>query len=193
VTDLLEIIESNRFVGRVFLLWLWFESEVFETNLGTSKGARLAIWLESKIALSYEGEEVIVKSAVPGQAPEAKNALRQGKLPSEAKLRATDGAREFAFTFKADTLSLSALAIPAELDTKEDEMAEVVKDRMRITDELEVILDDLFEDFVALRLSTAWSELVLPSLRQFARGRQVDAEVYREKKKAVFERRAKKK
>lgn len=192
MTDLLEIIEHNRFVGREFLLWVWFESEVFETNLATSKGARRAMWIEPKLALSFEAEEAVLKSAIPGQTPEAKVALRQGKLPKEARLRATTGEHEYAFTFKADTLSLSGLSIPAELDAKKDDPAEVLKDRMRLTDELEAILDGLFDDFLALRLSPAWSQTVLPSLRRFARDRKVDADAYQEAKRGVLAKRSKK-
>ena len=192
MTDLVDIIEHNRFVGREFLLWVWFESELFETNLVTSKGARCAMWMETRLSLAFEGEEAVLKSAIPGRAPEAKVALRQGKLPTEARLRATNGEHEFAFAFKADTLSLSSLAIPAELDAKKDDPAEVLKDRMLLAGEIEAILDGLFDDFLALRLSAAWSQALLPSLRRFARDQRVDADAYLEAKRGVLQKRPKK-
>ena len=88
--DLVERIERNRFVGREFLLWLWFESEVFETNLAPTGQARCALWIEARLTLSFEKDESVLKSASPAASPEAKEALRQGKLPREARLRLTD-------------------------------------------------------------------------------------------------------
>ena len=81
--DLVERIEQNRFVGREFLLWLWFESQLFETNLAPSGQASCALWLETRITLAFEREESVLKSGAPGAAPEAREALRQGKLPRE--------------------------------------------------------------------------------------------------------------
>ena len=160
---------------------MWFESQLFETNLVTSKGARIAMWIELRLVLTFEAEESSLKSAVPGQTPEAKVALRQGKLPKEARFRATNGEHEYAFTFKADTLSLSGLRAPRRKpDAKEDDMAEVLKDRMRLTDELEAISSTSASSttLLALRLSAAWAKTIVPALLRFAKDRKVDVDAY---------------
>ena len=63
--QLVDRVEKRRFVGREFLLWLWFESEIFETNLGTSKGAYIhqnlfspSAWMPARVrwaSLPYRG------------------------------------------------------------------------------------------------------------------------------------------
>lgn len=184
--DLVERIERNRFVGREFLLWLWFESEVFETNLAPTGQARCALWIEARLTLSFEKDESVLKSAAPAASPEAKEALRQGKLPREARLRLTTGEREFAFTFKGDTLGLASVAIPAELKDKGDEMHEVFYERMRLLEELSAVLEALWADFLTLRLGEAWDASIVPLMKRFAHQERPDGAVYLQIKKRAL-------
>jgi len=185
--DLVERIERNRFVGREFLLWLWFESEVFETNLAPTGQARCALWIEARLTLSFEKDESVLKSASPAASPEAKEALRQGKLPREARLRLTTGEREFAFTFKGDTLGLAGVSVPAELKDKGDEMHEVFYERMRLLEELQALLEALWADFLTMRLSEAWDASIVPLMKRFAHQEPVDGAVYLKIKKRALD------
>ena len=182
MSDLLKRIEQNRFVGREFLLWMWFESVLFETNLSPTGEPSCALWLETRLALAFEKDESLLKAATPASLPEAREALRQGKLPREARLRLTQGEHEYAWLFKADTLAISTLAVPAELDAKKDDVHEVLYERMRLVEELEATLEALWSDFLSLRLSEAWEAAVMPALRKFARGEKVDEDAYEKAK-----------
>jgi hypothetical protein len=192
VTTLVERIEQNRFTGREFLLWLWFESVVFETNLAPSGLASCALWLETRLTLTFEKDESLLKTAIPGVAPEAREALRQGKLPREARLRLTRGEREYAWLFKADTLALSGLTIPSELKGKDDDVHEVLYERMHLVEDLETTLEALWSDFLALRLSETWEAAVLPALGAFAREEDVDEDAYTRAKQRALARRPRK-
>jgi hypothetical protein len=192
VTTLVERIEQNRFAGREFLLWLWFESVVFETNLAPTGQISCALWLETRLTLTLEKDESLLKTAVPGVAPEAREALRQGKLPREGRLRLTTGEREYAWLFRADTLALSGLTIPAELKGKEDDMHEVLYERMHLVEALETTLEALWSDFLALRLSEAWEAAVVPALTAFAREEKVDEDAYTKAKQRALAKRPRK-
>lgn len=182
MSDLVTRIEKNRFTGREFLLWVWFESVLFETNLAPSGQSTCAVWLETRLALAFEKDESLLKSNTPGALPEAREALRQGKLPREARMRLTMGEREYAWLWKADTLSLSTLSVPAELDSKKDELHEVLYERMRLVEELEATIEALWSDFLTLRLSEAWGTAVLPALSRFAHDEEIDEAAYRKAK-----------
>ncbi|MFT3766843.1 MAG: hypothetical protein QM820_15200 [Minicystis sp.] len=192
MNDLVTRIEQNRFTGREFLLWLWFESVLFETNLTPTGEPPCALWLETRLTLSFEKDESLLKTATPGSAAEAREALRQGKLPREARMRLTSGDREYAWLFKADSLSLGGLTIPAELDAKKDELHEVLYERMRLVESLEATLEALWSDFLSLRLSEAWQTAVLPALKQFAHDEEVDEDAYTKAKQRVLSKKAKK-
>lgn len=55
--DLLDAVESGRFLGREFLLFLWFESEVLEGQFEMPDGERFDLWLENQLTLESETAE----------------------------------------------------------------------------------------------------------------------------------------
>lgn len=175
--DVAELVEMNRFVGREFLLWLWFESEVFETNLKTSGGRVISLWLETHLTLTMENEEARIKCPMPAAAPEAKQALQQGKLPKQARVHAILDEHEFAWVMKAEELAIGSLKIPAQLKAESDKY-EALYERMRLTEELCAVLEALYADFITLRLAPAWEETIAPELKRWARGKSVDEKAY---------------
>ena len=54
--QLVDRIEKRRFVGREFLLFLWFESEIFEATLQTRKHGSFGLWLERSLVIRAEHE-----------------------------------------------------------------------------------------------------------------------------------------
>jgi hypothetical protein len=183
--DLLDRIEGLRFLGREFLLWLWFESEVFETELRPTGEEPLSLWLEAQLTLVFEKEESRLKGAVPASSPEAKKALQQGKLPKEARLRVTRIDQEFSFTLKADALALAGLKLPTELK-KDDEKHEIFYERMMLLEQLELGLEALYADFTTLRLADAWEREFVPTMRAWAHGERVDADALKARKSAIL-------
>ena len=188
--DLVERIERNRFVGQEFLLWLWFESVLFETNLTPTGKPPCALWIEARLTLAFEKDESLLKSATPGSAPEAREALRQGKLPREARLRLVSGEHEYSWLFKGNTLGVGGLKIPAELTKKDDEIHEVLYERMRLVEALEATLEALWSDFLTLRLGDAWERVVIPALERFAHDEEVDEAAYTQGKQRALGKRA---
>ncbi len=186
--DLAALVELNRFVGREFLLWLWFESELYETNLQPTGARAMSLWMESHLTLSAEGEEARIKQQNPGLAPEAKQGLRQGKLPTVAKLRAVVDEHEFEWTMKADDLSISGLKVPAQLKAKED-VHEALYERLMLSGELQTQLTALYRDFLSLRLHATWEEVVVPQISRWARKKDVDTAAYAKAKKRATSKR----
>jgi len=88
--QLVDRIEKRRFVGREFLLWLWFESEVFEPPPCTrASTATSASGWEKRLVLSLAKESTRIVAPNPGLGQEAKAALRRGQLPQSAGVRIT--------------------------------------------------------------------------------------------------------
>lgn len=170
--NLADLIEKRRFVGREFLLWMWFESEIREGRVEVEGFGPCEIFLEGQITLAQEKEQSRLKGAAPSAAPEAYEALRQGKLPTQARVRVTRGELTYAFQLNADTLALSGVKIPAEV---KDETDERFYERMYLLEDLEALLGSLYGRFLGLRLSTAWEATVAPAMRAWIRGEAVDA------------------
>jgi hypothetical protein len=175
--DLVDLIEKRRFVGREFLVWLWFESELFEGRFDLQGFGPSEIWLESQMTLVQEKEQSRLKGAAPSAAPEAREALRQGKLPTQARVRFSRGELEYAFLFNADTLGLSAVKIPSLVKEETDEQ---FYERMYLIEELEAQFSALYGEFLALRLSTAWDQTVAPAIRAWVGSEPVDGVTYQQ-------------
>ncbi len=204
--QLVDRIEKRRFVGREFLLWLWFESEVFDATLSTATHGQFGFWLEKQLKLSVDKRSTRIVGPTPGYGREAKEALLTGQLPESAGIRIALRETETGFVLKAEGLSISGLKLATVLDQKEerapsdlvgdmqgrrkrdgkkgkqrerdDDAHELFYERMQLTAEIEEILEALYADFRALRLSERWNADVVPYLRAWARGESVDAEAY---------------
>lgn len=214
--DEFERIELRRFVGRELLLWLWFESEVFEATLETKAHGSFGLWLEGRLVLSAGQEVTTIKGTQPGNHREAKEALLRGKLPDLASIHLAWAEHDATFTLKAETMAIAGLKLPKKgNDTPgdapgavasltrvdaparrkrpkkaastaadaaafaSDEAHEDFYERMTLTREIEGIVEALYRDFLALRLSSVWDGAVVPALEGWVAGEKVDADKYR--------------
>jgi hypothetical protein len=218
--QLVDRIEKRRFVGREFLTWLWFESELFDATLSTKEHGSFGMWIERLMVLDAGKAEVTrIKGATPSATREAKEALLRGKLPESAGLHVSMGERESSFTLKAESLSLAGLKLPAALgeggeeeaaaaqslaprppprrkagrktveeeqERESDQDREAFYERMHLTRDVEALLEALYRDFLALRLSDAWEAACVPMMRAWAAGQSdLDAEDYRDARAKV--------
>jgi len=165
--DLVDLIEKRRFLGREFLVFLWFESEIFDGTIPVEGFGPCEVRLEGQLTLTCDKEQARLKGVAPSAEPEAHQALRQGKLPSQARVRIATAERTYAFTFLADALALAAVKIPSVVNAEVDEQ---FYERMYLVEELEAIVSALYAKFVAVRLSPAWEEQVLPAVRAWVKG-----------------------
>ncbi|MBH25742.1 MAG: hypothetical protein CMH57_15150 [Myxococcales bacterium] len=186
--DLIDLIQTRRFLGNEFLTWLWYKSEVFEGRFNIGKRGACEVWFDDSLTLEaviVETERSKLKGASPSVSPEAREALRQGKLPTQARLRVVQDQQEYGFVFKAPEFALSSVRIPALLSDEEDEK---FYERMYLIEEIESIIHDLYGEFLALRLSPTWDSTIVPWLRAWVMseaGDVVAADQYRDALKTV--------
>jgi hypothetical protein len=205
--NLADRIEKRVFVGREFLLWLWFETELFEATLSTAEHGSFGMWIEKQFVVSETKNEVTrIKGSQPGTGREAKEALLRGKLPEVAGLHLTIRDQDASFVLKAESMAVGSLRLPTVLGGEEEEPAaaviapakgrgrkrsaprvdegdlrrEAFEERMKLTREFESLLEALYRDFLALRLSPSWRSVVVPAMKIWAGGEDdVDVKAYR--------------
>ena len=164
--DMIDLIETRRFLGAEFLMWLWFKSECFDNILDVQDHDAIELWFDDKLTLDAylaETERNDFQGGSPAYSPEAKTALRHGKRVSRAKLGLIKEGREWSFTLKAESLDLGGIKIPAVLSKEEEEQ---FYERMYLLEELEDILAALYKEFLQIRLTgDLWNATMLPSIR----------------------------
>lgn len=168
--DLVERIETTRFAGSEFLVWLWFKAELFEGEFTLPSGAPLQLWLDSQLLLrsASDGQERIQFTGVaPSASEEAKLALRFDKHPIRARVSLRVEQFEYSLVFDADTFSFGSVKIPALLTEDGDD---AFQERIALLDRLDAVWNSLYEEFLALRLAKAWEQEFVPAVGAWARG-----------------------
>ncbi len=172
--DLINCINRTRFLGREFLLWLWHLSDVKEGRI-SEEGDGVEIWFDGRLVLEATGEikeQSVLKSESPTDTGEAREALRSGKMPTDARLRVVSGQKQWVTNLKAQDLQLHGTKIPA-LITDNDE--EALYERLYLMEELENIIEHLYSRFIHLRLDDdAWRDTVA-TLRAWVRAEPGEA------------------
>ena len=168
--DLVERIETSRFLGQEFLAWVWFSRDVTEGDIETPDLGLVDVALESQIFLADPiaiDERVTIRGADPCSSAEADQALKMGKLPVKVALRLIRNEAEWIATLDGSTLSLRSVRLPA-IEAEDEEEAFV--ERMARLEELDDILHELYRSFLRVRLSPAWRKKILPAMCEWVQG-----------------------
>ena len=149
-------------VGREFLTWLWFKSEerggaVPVPDVGLCE----VLFLRRLVLESGDGEyaETVVCQGMHADLKEGKEALRQGKKISAARLRVTHDKTEWEFTFKADRFRFQSLKLPTLPETDGDEVDREgqLLERIYLIERAAGIMDLLFGSYLQIRSSGEWA------------------------------------
>jgi len=176
--DLVDRIETTRFLGGEFVLWLWFSRDVLDGVLAIPGQGVVEIALESSLVLVdplEDKERVTIRGRDPLGSPEAEHALLLGKLPRQVGLRFTFEQNEWVATLDAASFALSSVKLPALLSEGEEEH---FHERLRFLEQLHDLVQGLYRQFLRVRLSPDWESGLLPAMQRWLRGEVLDAETY---------------
>ncbi|MFH1139638.1 MAG: hypothetical protein V1816_26470 [Pseudomonadota bacterium] len=171
--DLIDLMKEKAFLGQEFLTWVWFQSEVNSSLLEIKGYGPTEIWFQDRLTLESGWGDAKQKVTCQGKVldlAEAKTALKEGKKVSQAKIRVSSEGREWKLTVKAEGFDWSAVKAPKTLDPDEeesDELAGRLLDRVAVLSELTKLLDTLYAQYLAIRLTPEWEGVELPRIRRW--------------------------
>ena len=168
--DLLERVENTRFLGREFLVWLWFKSELHEAEFSRADGSPFELWLDSQLGMRYmyePTERIAFKGVAPAARVEAKLALQHGWLPVKARVCVTLDSQDFSFVFEADSLAKTGVKLPMLTANDSDER---FFERMHLLEVLDGIVDEQYTEFLQLRRSVVWDAELAQATVAWTRG-----------------------
>ncbi|MET0794892.1 MAG: hypothetical protein ABW061_25460, partial [Polyangiaceae bacterium] len=175
--DLLERIESTRFLGPEFLLWLWLRAELIGKPLPLGEFGDYDVWLDNQITLQSDidpNERVTVRGAQPSGAAEAREAVRAQKFPVRARVALRNEERDFACVLVAQRFAVAGGVIPAVLTKDSDD---AFQERMVLVERLSLSLDALYAVFLRDRLGPLWKDAWEPAIVSWADGDSVPTAV----------------
>ncbi len=149
--------EPKDFLGNEFLLWLWHQAEVGDGSIRAGSKSEISILFDRSLdldcAYGQSGKDTL-RGTGPTRMPEARDALRTGKLPRKAGLVLDSDNMQYTLTFNPETFAVGAARLP---DVEEAETPRVVfEERISLLRDLCGVLDALFESFLASRASSSW-------------------------------------
>jgi hypothetical protein len=178
--ELIERIETTRFLASELLLWVWLRQELFNEPVSLGEVGEAEVWLDRKLTLEHvldKSERVAVRGAQPSGSSEAREAVRNMKLPVAARLVLRLGDRDFAFDFNAPRFLIGGGAVPAVLKEEGDD---AFLERTALIERLTQLLDALFAAFLRERLSPGWSKGWEPAVVAWMDEESVPASVLKE-------------
>ena len=153
---------TDLILGQEFLTWLWFRSEtgnVFRMESPDHAGEPFTVAMEQRIVVrGGEGENQETATVVGSFSPlrEARLGLLTGKQVVRALVRLEKDGMDWQVTLKAEDFSINAMRTPpiSKEDASEDPDA-LFLEKMYLLDQALDMLDEMFRQFLTLRLSPA--------------------------------------
>lgn len=150
-----------------FFTWLWYMAETRgKAPLLADAPEDIHLWVDTRMAFRSVGDlkpSAVLTGENPSATPEARAALRGGKVIQELRVVLRREDREYPVTLRG-ALQVHQAKLPALV--RGGDFAEALYERMFLYEELQFILGGLFRSFAALRVSDAWSATVAPDMRR---------------------------
>jgi hypothetical protein len=148
--------EPKDFLGNEFLLWLWHESEGKNASVMTSAGEVTILidrFLDLDCAYGATGKDSL-RGTGPHKMPEARDAIRSGKLPRKAGLVLDCNNIQYTLGLNPESFLVGSAKLP---DIEDAETPRVVfEERVALLRDLAKTLDAMFETFLTVRASSSW-------------------------------------
>jgi len=148
--------EPKDFLGNEFLLWLWHEAEAKDGAIKTDAGEVTILFeksLDLDCAYGQSGKDAL-RAAGPTHMPEARDALRTGKLPRKAGLICEANGVQFSFAFNPEAFATNALKLPDIEDAASSRV--VFEERIALIREFCKVTQAMFDAFLHLRGGSGW-------------------------------------
>lgn len=186
IEELTTTVRAKAFLGREFLMWLWFETEKSEgewsvSSLNIDHDYSLRIWIDDRVVLesmSSQSHSHTIKGGDPAHSAEAHVALKHGKTVREMKLGLEiDGAGPYLVTLSSDGISASGLTprslnLPKNQD--EEDVTQPLATRLQQIQTFTDVFDAIFRKFLDQRLASTWESKTLPDIRTWIKNQPLE-------------------
>lgn len=173
--DVLKSLDEKAFWGHEFLTWLWFRIEESGGVLEVEGLGPVTLWIEDRMvlgSLDTESKENILKEGDVSKSGEAAAGLKVGKKLQEARFGLIREDREYRLLLRGDTLDLPGIAVPKVLAEEGDDWHATALVRLGHIYECLAVVDALFAQFAALRISGEWPARVLPAMSRWIEAKE---------------------
>ena len=160
-----------KFLGNEFLTWLWFIVENDMERLKKIEKDLVYLNIGNRIVLENKINDAVETITILGDdagLEEGIISLGKGAVVTEINLLYKSGDNEWRFTIKGESMNISNLKIPETAIVESSEEIEgMVLEKAYLYEKATELIDNLFNEFIKLRVSGKWSESVVPEIRKW--------------------------
>lgn len=163
--------DTQDYLGNEFLLWLWWYLETQSDTVLLSDGSEVTCMLHKTLSLECPVGETgkdTMSAESPVKLPEARQAIRCGKLPRKSGMILSRFGEQYQFVLQAEGFQING----AKIDTSEPSGKNAREERVENLRHFMETLDLLYGAFCERRISDDWPE----DLDQIANWMQEDVE-----------------
>jgi len=166
-----------KFLGYEFLTWLWFtiekEPEKLDKIIGESGfieiGNRMVIENRSgndvKETITIKGDDAGLEEGILS--------LKKGAVVTELNIAYKLGDQRWQFTVKGESFHITNIKIPdTGSDVHSQDTESIVLEKAALCEKIFFIMDNLYKNFIKLRISDNWQNDTLPNIRSWINRKQ---------------------
>jgi hypothetical protein len=173
--QLLDKVRKTEFLGREFLLWLWFKSETGDGIFDLGDKGKAELWLDGKITLQSENERGVETITCAGEnlsMKQARFALAEEKEIREATLKLVIGDNQWSFVLDSTWMNFRSFKTPRVMNDGREDPDGLFYEKAFLIEEAISAMDRIYSSFIERRLSPEWlSEERHAIARWISRGR----------------------
>ena len=149
---------STDFLGCELILWLWWKWETAGGDFQIAGDKPLVgIAIDDRVEFTADVDEtsLVLRHGLTTRAAEARAALKQGRVPTKARMLIAAGNDQWTVTLDGESLALCSVKLPEDADdceTPEDQTSYRAEQWFA----LHGIVERLFDKFVVDRTCLAW-------------------------------------
>ena len=153
----LELPGAGEYLGCELLLWLWWKWETDGGEFSIPSGI-VGIAIDDRVEFEAGDDEtsMVLRHGLTTQSAEARTALRNGRVPTKARLLVAKGNLQWTVTLDGASLALGSVKLPEDsedCESAEDRTAERAGNWLG----LHALVEQLFDKFMGDRVSMAWA------------------------------------
>ena len=165
--QLLEKVRKTEFLGREFLVWLWFRADTDRGLFDFGEKGSAELWFDGKITLQSENEmgvETITCAGKASNMKEARFALAEGKEIIQAAIKLDIGDNQWSFVLDSIWMNFKTFKSPGVIQDKKDDPDGIFYEKMFLIEEAVSAIDEIYSSFLKLRVSPEWAAEERPAL-----------------------------
>ena len=152
--------EPKDFLGNEFLLWLWHQVDAKDGELEIDGIGDVAMMFDRSLdldcAYGMTGKDSL-RGNGPTRMPEARDAIRTGKVPRKAGLTLHAKGSQYEVGFGCEGMAFGSLKLP---EIEKAENARVLfEERIALLRDFTKIIDGVYKSFLEVRGSGSWDHI----------------------------------